>query len=186
MADQDRLDFLTENWAATRPEIDITPWGIWGRITRINEIFLSCVGRTLKGHALTYSEFQTLGALVLSGDPYEGNPNQIAAFNLLTSGGLANLLGRMEREGLIARRPDPEDRRGVIVRLTQTGLSHFNEAVADENRLEHEMVAALTNTEKTILALLLRKLLLSIDSNGEFAAAAPSDMRKPRGRGAER
>jgi DNA-binding MarR family transcriptional regulator len=163
MATRDRLDFLSDSWRATRPDIDITPWQVWGRTTRIHELFLGYVTRSLRGHALTFTEFQTLGALVLAGPPYAANPNQIQRFNLLTSGGLANLLGRMEREGLIERRPDTQDKRGVIVQLTPLGLQHFNDALVEENRVEHELLAGLSGEERAILSMLLRKLLLSID-----------------------
>ncbi|MDX2238927.1 MAG: MarR family transcriptional regulator [Hyphomonadaceae bacterium] len=163
MSARDRLDFLSDSWNRTRPELDISPWQVWGRVTRVHELFQLAVGRVLRGHGLAFTEFQAMAALVLSGPPYEANPNAIASFNLLTSGGLANLLGRMEREGLIERRTNPDDRRGVIVRLTESGLEHFDAAVLEENRVEHDMLAALSPEERQVLSLLLRKLLLSID-----------------------
>ena len=163
MPTKDRLDFLTENWAAVRPDLDISPWGVWGRTTRINELFRAEIGKLLQAYDLTYSEFQTLGALLLNGPPFEGSPGKIARFNLLTSGGMANLLARMQREGLIMRRADPEDGRGVLVSITEHGRERFNAAVEEENRAEHAMLKGLTPEEKEVLKILLRKLLLSID-----------------------
>ena len=69
----------------------------------------------------------------------------------------------MERDGLILRRPDAHDKRGVVVRLTELGLDRFNQAVVRENRVEHDLVQVLTPLEQTLLSLLLRKLLLGID-----------------------
>lgn len=160
---RDRLDYLSEQWHARRPDIDITPWGIWGRTTRLHELFLGAISETLSRHGLNFKEFQTLGALVLAGPPYEVRANEIARFNLLTSGGLANLLSRMEKYGFLERKPDTRDKRGVIVRITEKGLSAFNAAVVAENRIEHDLVRALTAEEREVLALLLRKLLRSID-----------------------
>ncbi len=165
MPARDRLDFLTDSWNVTRPDIDIRPWQIWGRTTRLQELFLSAVGKVLRRHSLTFSEFETLGALVLAGIPYRSNPHQISQFNLLTSGGLANLLGRMEKDGLISREPDRDDKRSVVVELTPKGLERFNESVIEENRVEHELLSALSQEECTILSVLLRKLLLSIDKD---------------------
>ena len=91
---KDRLDYLSGKWSETRPELDIRPWQIWGRITRIHELFLAAIAPGLSMHELNFKEFQTLAALILSGPPYEASPNQIAKFNLLTSGGVANLLAR--------------------------------------------------------------------------------------------
>ncbi len=163
-ANDDRLDWLSRQWNETRADMDITPWQIWGRVTRIQEIFLGSISKALDEHQLNFKEFQTLGALVLSGPPYEANPNTIARFNLLTSGGLANLLARMEREELVTRHPDPTDGRGVIVRITQRGLDLFNAALLAENAVEHALLAGMTAEERQVLAVLLRKLLRQIDS----------------------
>lgn len=165
MPQRDRLDHLSDGWNTRRPDIDIRPWQIWGRITRLHELFLAGIGPSLAKHELNFKEFQTLAALVLSGPPYEVRANEIARFNLLTSGGLANLLGRMEKEGLIERKKDPEDGRGVRVAITQRGLDDFNAAVLEENRIEHEQVSGLTPEEQEMLAILLRKLLLGMDAD---------------------
>lgn len=162
--EEDRLDFLSRQWNETRADMDITPWQVWGRITRIQEIFLGSISKVLDEHQLNYKEFQTLGALVLSGPPYEANPNTIAKFNLLTSGGLANLLARMEREQLVTRHPDPTDGRGVIVRITPRGLNLFSAALLAENAVEHALLTGMTPEERQVLAVLLRKLLRQIDA----------------------
>jgi DNA-binding MarR family transcriptional regulator len=163
---EDRLEYLTKKWNERRPDLDITPWQVWGRITRIHELFLAAIAPALASHELNFKEFQTLAALVLRGEPYEATPQQIGRFNLLTSGGVANLLARMEREALVERRPDPDDRRSVIVRATARGLDDFEAAVIEENRVEHELLRALTREERQILGTLLRKLLLAIDPIG--------------------
>ena len=146
--------------------MDITPWQVWGRVTRLHELFLAAIAPPLARHELSFKEYQTLAALVLAGEPYEASPNEIARFNLLTSGGVANLLARMEREQLIERRPGSRDKRSVIVRATERGLQDFDAAVTAENRIEHEMLTALSTEERRILALLLRKLLLAVDPIG--------------------
>lgn len=160
----DRLDYLSEKWKQKRPDIDIRPWQVWGRVTRLHELFLAAIAPVLTKHELNFKEYQTLGALVLAGEPYEASPNQIGQFNLLTSGGVANLLSRMEREGLVRRRPDPTDGRSVIVTATERGLKHFNAVLIEENGLEHELLGRLTTEECAMLAMLLRKLLLSMEA----------------------
>lgn len=163
MVKPDRIEYLSRKWSQRLPGLDIAPWQIWGRITRLDELFVSAIAPSLATHELSFKEFQTLAALILSGRPYEASPNQIAQFNLLTSGGVANLLARMERRGLLQRRQGREDRRSVVVRATDRGLADFEAAVVKENATEHEMLAALTAEERQILATLLRKLLLAID-----------------------
>lgn len=160
---EDRLDRLSRAWSESRHELDISPWQVWGRITRINDIFLSRLNRLLSQHGLTFSEFQTLGALILSGPPYEAKPNAISRHNLLTSGGMTNVLTRMEKKGLVARRKDTNDGRGVIVSVTDEGLNAFDAVIVKENQIEHRLLDGIDGNERAVVAKVLKKILLSID-----------------------
>lgn len=160
---KDRIDRLSDEWALRAANLDIRPWQVWGRITRINDIFLLNLNKILSQNDLSYSELQTLGALIVSGPPYELNPNTISRHNLLTSGGMTNVLTRMEKKGLITRRKDARDRRGVIVSVTERGLDIFETVIVAENAIEHRLIKGLSETERTVIAVVLRKLLLSID-----------------------
>ena len=160
---KDRIDRLSDEWALRAANLDIRPWQVWGRITRINDIFLLKLNKILSQNDLSYSELQTLGALIVSGPPYELNPNTISRHNLLTSGGMTNVLTRMEKKGLITRRKDARDRRGVIVSVTKRGLDIFETVIVAENAIEHRLIKGLSETERTVIAVVLRKLLLSID-----------------------
>lgn len=160
---KDRIDRLSDEWALRAANLDIRPWQVWGRITRINDIFLLTLNKILSQNDLSYSELQTLGALIVSGPPYELNPNTISRHNLLTSGGMTNVLTRMEKKGLITRRKDARDRRGVIVSVTERGLDIFETVIVAENAIEHRLIKGLSETERTVIAVVLRKLLLSID-----------------------
>lgn len=161
--DEDRLDRLSRAWSQTRADMDITPWQVWGRITRINDIFLSRLSKLLSQHGLNYSELQTLGALIVGGPPYEAKPNAMSRHNLLTSGGMTNVLTRMEKKGLITRRKDPNDRRGVIVSVTPQGLDAFEAVIVKENQIEHRMLEGIDEEERALVAGVLRKILLAID-----------------------
>ncbi len=160
---EDRLDRLSAEWSEQRSDMDITPWQVWGRITRINDIFLQRLNDLLTRHGLNYTELQILGALIVSGPPYESKPNAISRHYLLTSGGMTNALTRMERKGLVTRRRDANDRRGVIVSVTDLGLEKFNHVITKENAIEHRMLAGISQEERTVVATILRKILLQID-----------------------
>lgn len=161
MADQ--VDRLAERWARHYAGILSGPWQIWGRIARINDLFREALTRELRAHAIGYKEFQTLGALVLAGPPHEANPGELASLTLLTSGGTTSLLTRMEEKGLITRRSDPGDARGVIVKLTEAGAATFRAALVDVNRIEHRFLRALSSKEKKRIVQLLRSLLEGIE-----------------------
>lgn len=164
MTDQeDRLDRLSREWANNRRDMDITPWQVWGRITRINDIFLGRLCKLLNQHNLNYTELQTLGALIVGGPPYEAKPNAISRHNLLTSGGMTNVLTRMEKKGLISRRKDSNDRRGVIVSVTEQGLDTFEAVIVKENQIEHRLLEGIADSERETVAKILRQILLNID-----------------------
>ena len=149
-----------------RPDVDATPWAVWGRLTLINELFLAHVTDVLAQHQLTFNEYQSLAAIRVSGPSHEASPHEIADYNLLTSGGLTNLLKRMEASGLITRRPAEQDRRGVLVSLTQQGSRRLDAALLAENSFEHAAIAGLNAQEAEILTILLRKLFASLQQIG--------------------
>lgn len=161
--DNDRLDRLSGEWSKQRPDMDLSPWQVWGRITRLHDIFLSRLSHLLGQHDLNFKELQTLGALVVGGPPYEANPNKISQHNLLTSGGMTNALTRMEKKGLITRRKDPRDGRAVIVTVTKEGLETFNDVITKENVIEHKLLDGVSEEERKVVAVVLRKILRNID-----------------------
>ena len=50
------------------------------------------------------------------------SPTELSEIVLRSSGGMTQILDRLERAGLVARAPDPDDRRKVLVELTDEGL----------------------------------------------------------------
>lgn len=159
----DRLDRLSEAWAAQRSDLDVSPLHVWGRITRINDLFLKRLNRVFSQHNINYTEFQTLASLIVTGPPYEAKPNEMSRHNLLTSGGMTNVLTRMEKKGLVARRRDNSDKRSVIVSVTDEGLTVFNAVVGRVNDVEHALLASISKKERTSVTGVLRKILLAID-----------------------
>ena len=82
---------------------------------------------------------------------------------MMTSGGMTAALDRLERSGFVARRPNPDDRRGSLVGLTPEGLATVEAAMVVHTDVEHRLVAGLEPEERDQLTTLLRKLLLSLE-----------------------
>ena len=74
--------------------------------------------------------------------PYRLTPTELAR-HMMTSGGMTALLDRVERKGFVARSPNPADRRGNLVGLTDDGLRVIDEAMAVHADVEHRLVAGL-------------------------------------------
>ena len=81
----------------------------------------------------------------------------------LSSGAMTNRLDRLEQAGLVRRLPDPRDRRGVIVELTERGRETYQRAVGVQAKKEELVTAALNEREKKQLNALLRRLMLEFE-----------------------
>jgi DNA-binding MarR family transcriptional regulator len=80
-------------------------------------------------------------------------------------------LNRLQRAGLIERRPNPHDGRGVLVRLTPIGQELARDALATLIEAQEAAIQALEPSERTTLAGLLRELLVAL---GDTPAFRPS------------
>ena len=107
-----------------------------------------------------------LAALRRAGQPYVLSPGQLLAQTLVTSGTMTNRIDRLESRGLVQRMPDPNDRRGVHVRLTPRGKDRVDSALADLLAREEELLAALTPQQQEALSGLLRQLVTPFENGG--------------------
>jgi DNA-binding MarR family transcriptional regulator len=88
------------------------------------------------------------------------NPNELARLSSVSTASIASLLNTLEKSGLVTREPDPEDKRKTVVQLSDEGEQTLAELFQINNQREQAWAAGLTETEASILAQLLRKLLL--------------------------
>src|SRR5262245_2119564 len=135
----DHMDAIVAQWGAERPDLDVTALAIMGRLFRAAQLADAQLANKISAHELQPGWFDLLAALRRSGPPFELNPTQLLATTMLSSGGMTKRLDRLEEAGLVARRPDPDDRRGTLVRLTTNGKAAVDAAlvthVANEERL---------------------------------------------------
>jgi len=156
---RDDVDELAEAWAAELPDLDLAPVAVFSRITRL-AIHLDRTRReAFAAHEVEPWEFDVLAALRRAGAPYELSPGRLLRETLVTSGTMTNRVDRLAARGLVERYPDPDDRRGVIVRLTPEGRATVDAAFGALLEAEREILAALTPREQQTLARLLRPLL---------------------------
>ncbi|MEO5743284.1 MAG: MarR family transcriptional regulator, partial [Terracoccus sp.] len=83
---------------------------------------------------------------------------------LVTSGTMTNRVDRLERRGLVMRRPDPGDRRGVLVRLSAAGRDVVDSAMADLIEQEKSLLSQLPTADQASLAALLRAMLVPLEA----------------------
>jgi DNA-binding MarR family transcriptional regulator len=159
----DRLDAIGEAWRRERPDVDVGPLLLVGRLFRAVALADARLAAGLTGFELQSGWFDLLAALRRAGKPYQLNPTQLIQATMLSSAGMTKRLDRMAAAGLVERRPDPNDRRGTLVRLTPRGRRTIDAALPVHVANEAQLLAPLTKTERRSLDTLLRKLLAELE-----------------------
>lgn len=163
MENNDHVDSIVNQWKHERPDLDVTPMGVIGRLSRLSRHIENKLKHVFEAHGLSQGEFDVLATLRRSGEPYQLTPTVLFKSAMLSSGAMTNRLNKLEEAGLIERLPDPHDRRGTIVSLTEQGMQLVDRAVTDHVENEHNLLAAYSEADIEDLTNLLRKLLLHFE-----------------------
>ena len=161
---KDEVDLLVAAWRQERPDLDVAPLQVLSRVSRLARHLDRARRAAFAEHDLETWEFDVLTALRRAGEPYEMSPGALLRATLVTSGTMTNRIDRLAAAGLVRRRPDPEDRRGVLVSLTDAGRTRVDDAFADLLRRERVLLASLPEREQQALSDLLRTLLVPFDA----------------------
>jgi DNA-binding MarR family transcriptional regulator len=159
----DDVDDLVRAWRRERPDLDVAPLEVLSRVMRLARHLDLARRAAFAGHGLEVWEFDVLAALRRAGTPYALSPGQLLTQTLVSSGTMTNRIDRLAGRQLVERRPDPADRRGVLVQLTADGRSRVDEAMADLLNREREILTPLTERQRATLAALLRSLVTPFD-----------------------
>ncbi|MDX2223844.1 MAG: MarR family transcriptional regulator [Rhodospirillaceae bacterium] len=158
----DLIDDLIVAWRRQAPQADLGAKAIVYRLIYINERYLAAQAARLKRHGLSLASYGVLAVLRRGGPPFAMTPGELVRTLALSSGGVSNVLARMQRGGLVTRRSDPRDGRGVIVQLTARGRVLADRATRDEATAERAAIAGLTAAQLRALDRLLRRLLAAV------------------------
>jgi DNA-binding MarR family transcriptional regulator len=148
-------------WRHEFPDLDCSGKAVVGRILRLQGVILKQFDAALAPFGFKYPSFAVLATLRASGKRYELSPSQLREKLLLSSGGISNLLARLEEKGYIIRINSKNDRREVIVRLTETGVSLIEQAMQAHAAAELELIKTFSLNETEQISRLLSQLLLS-------------------------
>ncbi len=160
----DAVDAIVAAWARERPDLDVSPLQVLSRVSRLARRLDLARGSAFARHGLEGWEFDVLSALRRAGPPYELSPGRLVAETLVTSGTMTNRVDRLTRRDFVVRGPSPRDRRGVIVRLTETGRQTVDDAMADLLARERGLLADLSEGDQAALVATLRRLMASLES----------------------
>jgi DNA-binding MarR family transcriptional regulator len=161
---RDEVDDLVAAWHAERPDLDVAPMQVLSRVARLARHLDRARRAAFADHGLEPWEFDVLAALRRQGPPCELSPGALLHTTLVTSGTMTNRVDRLAEAGLVRRRPDPQDKRGVLVTLTGAGQARADAALADLLAAEQSLLAPLSEANRQALADLLRTLLAPLDA----------------------
>ena len=165
----DAVDAIVAQWRAERPDVDPSAKHITGRIVRLAVLFQGeferIKGAAFHQYGLKETDFGVLSPLRRAGEPFELTPTELARHRMITSGGMTAALDRLEDKGMIVRVPNPNDRRGNLVRLTELGRELIDASMVLQAEVEHMLVAPLDDQDAADLQRILRKLLIATEGS---------------------
>jgi DNA-binding MarR family transcriptional regulator len=158
--ERDGVDLIIEQWQRARPDLDSSPIGIVGRLSRLAREIEDRLEPVYREHGLEPGWHDLLATLRRSGGTLR--PTDLTNASMLTSSGTTKRLDKLEAAGLIARSADPDDRRGTLISLTAAGRRLIDELTPAHLDNERRILAALSEADQRRLADLLRKLQLGL------------------------
>ncbi|GAA3048772.1 MarR family transcriptional regulator [Kitasatospora albolonga] len=159
----DHVDQVLAQWAAQRPDLDVSPMAVIGRLKQLTARVEGELKRTFAAHGLDTPSFDVLATLRRNGPEHPLTPAELMRSMMVTSGAVTQRLDRLQERGLIRRTPSPTDGRVVLVALTEAGLTLVDETLPDHLATEQRLLAPLPTADRDQLATLLRTLLEGLD-----------------------
>lgn len=155
----DHVDHILAQWRRERPDLDVGSMGLLGRLNRLATHLGREVEAVLLKHGLSSSAFDVLATLRRSGSPYRLSPGDLLAMTMVSSGTMTNRIDQLEKAGLVERIHNPNDRRSVLISLTERGFAIVEEAAGAHVENQHRLVAGLSEEERVTLNRLLKRFL---------------------------
>ncbi|THV39466.1 MarR family winged helix-turn-helix transcriptional regulator [Glycomyces buryatensis] len=155
---EDAVDRIVAQWRREMPDLELDAMAAFGRIHRVSRKVGDRNHAAFAEFGIGRNEFDVLASLRRSGEPFTLSPKQIGASLMLSSGGLTGRLDKLESAGFVERLPDPSDRRGLKIRLTEAGREAVEGALRAELVILEDALSELDAKERKDLGALLRKL----------------------------
>lgn len=157
------MDEIVEEVRGWLPDVDTAGLPITGRILRLARYLEAGREAELVRFGLTLGDFDMLATLRRRAADKSIKIRDLQLSLMLSSGGTTKRLDRLETAGLIERHPDPNDRRGTLIKLSPQGLDLINEAVPAIMRYETAIVANAIGSKRDRVALEqgLRQMLIA-------------------------
>lgn len=162
---EDEIDLIVEQWRTERPDLNLAPLGVLGRIARLAAVLTPVVEAVFTRHGISGADFDVLSTLRRAGAPYELIPSRLSSALMMSRAGVTSRLDRLEGRGLVERSLDPADRRSFKVALTERGRALIDQVMVEHAaNLEHIM-APMSQRQISLLEAELKNLLNAVSAD---------------------
>ncbi len=161
--DLDHVGRIQAQWQRERPDLDVTPQGVYGRLHRLADRLREELDVEFRRHGLGEGEFDVLAALRRAGAPYELAPGELARHTMVTTGAATKRIDRLVNAGLVTRRVRDDDARGRVIGLTDAGKRVIDDAFSAHIANEHRLLEPLNAMERRALERVLTKWLAAFE-----------------------
>ena len=161
----DHVDFITDQWARERPDLDVSAMGIIGRVARLYLAYQEAMQVTFSRYGLNAAKFDVLATLRHSGAPYRLSPGDLLKATMVASGTMTNRISRLEAEALVLRLINPDDSRSFLIELSADGLALIDRVVEDHVATQERLLAAMPKQERTALKTLLSRAQAAVEKS---------------------
>ncbi len=159
------VDLILEQWGRVRPDLDVTPMGLTGRLKRIARIIEREMEPVFAKHGLNLASFDVLATLLRSGEPFQLSPGELIENTRVTSGTMTNRIDQLVKGGLVERVPNPQDGRSVHIALTKKGKRVIDRAIEDHVKNLHRLTGGLDENAFAKLDRMLDQYLATLETD---------------------
>jgi DNA-binding MarR family transcriptional regulator len=160
---KDRIDQSLEKATRQRPDLPLDGAAITLRLLLLGKLVEQRMNTSLADYDMQMWELDVMAALLREGPPYALSAGDLARNTLITCSGMTHRLDRLQQRGLVSRAPSDQDRRQVMVSLTDTGRRLADKTVSIRANDAHELMGVFSEEERCQLETLLRRLLLLLE-----------------------
>ena len=147
----DAVDAILDQWAHARPDLEVSPMAVIGRISRAARLIDQQLKLTFDKHGLDSASFDVLATLRRTLPDHRLSPGELTRIAMVTSGAITQRLDKLEARGLVKRSRSRSDGRGSDVSLTAAGRRLIDKALPDHLATEERLLQGLSPKQRGAL-----------------------------------
>lgn len=173
MKTEDHIDAIVAYWHRERPDLDVSPVEVVGRLGRVVEHVDRALDAKFAEFEISKADWDVMAALLRVGKPYRMMQRDLMRKLCRTSGSMSLRIDALVLDGLVTREQDTDDRRSTFVVLTREGIAKIEAVLPEHLANQARLLHGLTATERAQLAALLKKWMSALDSEAVEAGNLP-------------